>query len=353
MLVRIRSNGRSASASRASRRRRTSIHSQNSACTPFAAIRGGFAAWFVQVGGPLPGEGNLFGPNASTARAARRRRSSHRPMRTCRRVARAWAYGQQGNRYLGLQGMALGPGGQWLQPAAALAQRRQRCRSLSANRGQNFPTISAFAVAGSQVDLTYRVDSATGNSGYPLSVEFLMDDGHGNPDADRPRHLHGGAGADRQGDLLHAAGWRHVGSERCRRRDRDHHPRVFAGPSDNASGARPARPASTRWRASRWFRCRPRCRLACPSRCACARSPRPARRSSRMARSSCRRGSTRLRNASRNWFRSAAARTSEGECPAGHQRSARQCRRAYQGYNAALAAFALPNGGSPPRSCSR
>ena len=41
-----------------------------------------------------------------------------------------------------------------------------------ANNLQNFPEISAFAVNGGQVELGYRVDSATSASTYPLRVDF-------------------------------------------------------------------------------------------------------------------------------------------------------------------------------------
>ncbi len=40
------------------------------------------------------------------------------------------------------------------------------------NRMQNFPEISAFAVNGNQFSVSYRVDSATANSVYPLRVDF-------------------------------------------------------------------------------------------------------------------------------------------------------------------------------------
>ncbi len=46
-----------------------------------------------------------------------------------------------------------------------------------ANNGQNFPEISAFSVTGSNVNLSYRVDSTTGNSAYPIRVEFYKADG--------------------------------------------------------------------------------------------------------------------------------------------------------------------------------
>lgn len=45
------------------------------------------------------------------------------------------------------------------------------------NLGQNFPDVSAFTVAGTLLNLSYRVDSATVNSAYPLRVEFFKADG--------------------------------------------------------------------------------------------------------------------------------------------------------------------------------
>jgi len=49
--------------------------------------------------------------------------------------------------------------------------------AAGANFGQNFPEISAYSVAGGAVDLSYRVDSATLASAYPLRVEFFKADG--------------------------------------------------------------------------------------------------------------------------------------------------------------------------------
>jgi hypothetical protein len=37
---------------------------------------------------------------------------------------------------------------------------------------QNYPEITAYAIAGNQLQLSYKVDSATANSTYPLTVEF-------------------------------------------------------------------------------------------------------------------------------------------------------------------------------------
>jgi hypothetical protein len=42
---------------------------------------------------------------------------------------------------------------------------------------QNFPEISAFAVNGNTLNLSYRVDSATANQRYPLDIDFYLADG--------------------------------------------------------------------------------------------------------------------------------------------------------------------------------
>lgn len=45
------------------------------------------------------------------------------------------------------------------------------------NNGQNFPELSAAAFVGNSINLSYRVDSATTNSLYPLRIEFFKADG--------------------------------------------------------------------------------------------------------------------------------------------------------------------------------
>ena len=45
------------------------------------------------------------------------------------------------------------------------------------NSRQNFPELSAVAINGNTINLSYRVDSSTGNSSYPLRVEFFKADG--------------------------------------------------------------------------------------------------------------------------------------------------------------------------------
>jgi hypothetical protein len=47
----------------------------------------------------------------------------------------------------------------------------------NANNGQNFPEISAFSIATNLLNLSYRVDSASANSLYPLRIEFFKADG--------------------------------------------------------------------------------------------------------------------------------------------------------------------------------
>jgi hypothetical protein len=46
-----------------------------------------------------------------------------------------------------------------------------------ANNGQNFPEISAFSSASGNASLSYRVDSTTTNSVYPLRIEFFKAQG--------------------------------------------------------------------------------------------------------------------------------------------------------------------------------
>ncbi|MBK8066314.1 MAG: Ig-like domain repeat protein [Rhodanobacteraceae bacterium] len=158
------------------------INPQNSVCTPFAAIRGGFSLpGSVQVGGPLPGEGNLFGPNGINR--ARCPAPQIEPPPYAQTVAAGEGMGVwtvQGNRYVGQQGMAVDLVVNGYNQPQRLPNDANDADPLGANRRQNFPTISAFSLAGNQVDVTYRVDSSTGNSLYPLSIEFLKDDGQGN-----------------------------------------------------------------------------------------------------------------------------------------------------------------------------
>lgn len=157
----------------------------NSVCAPFAAIRGGFAQpGSAQIGGLAPGEGNLFGPNGRNRGRCPAPFAAPAPyMQTVAAGEGMGVWQVQGNRYVDMQGMAI----DLVQDDDSNNSLPQRLPNdagdadpLSANRRQNFPTISTFGVVGDQVSLTYRVDSTLANSRYPLSIEFLKDDGQGN-----------------------------------------------------------------------------------------------------------------------------------------------------------------------------
>jgi CSLREA domain-containing protein len=157
----------------------------NSVCAPFAAIRGGFAQpGSAQIGGLAPGEGNLFGPNGRNRGRCPAPFAAPAPyMQTVASGEGMGVWQVQGNRYLGLEGMAI----DLVQTNDTNNSQPQRLPNdaddadpLGANRRQNFPVISAFGLVGDQVSLTYRVDSTPANSRYPLSIEFLKDDGQGN-----------------------------------------------------------------------------------------------------------------------------------------------------------------------------
>lgn len=159
-------------------------------CGPFAAIRSGFPVpGSAQIGGTSPGEGNVFGPNGNRRARCPAPGVAPPPYMQTPAVGEGMGVWQvQGNRYLGLEGMAI----DLKQDNDSGTSQPQRmvndagdADSLAVvapflNRLQNFPTISAFGLAGNQVNLTYRVDSAPANSLYPLNIEFLRDDGRGN-----------------------------------------------------------------------------------------------------------------------------------------------------------------------------
>jgi CSLREA domain-containing protein len=161
------------------------FNANSSVCTPFAAIRGGLAQpGSAQVGGLAPGEGNLFGPNGRNRGRCPAPFVAPAPyMQTVASGEGMGVWQVQGNRYLGVEGMAVDLV-QTNDTNNSLPQRLPNdpddADPLGANRRQNFPTISAFGLAGDQVNLTYRVDSTPANSRYPLSIEFLKDDGQGN-----------------------------------------------------------------------------------------------------------------------------------------------------------------------------
>jgi CSLREA domain-containing protein len=161
------------------------VNFSSSTCAPFAAIRGGFAQpGSAQIGGLAPGEGNLFGPNGiHRARCPAPFAAPAPYMQTVSAGEGMGVWQVQGNRYVNMQGMAI----DLVQTNDSNNSQPQRLPNdaddadpLGANRRQNFPTISAFGLVGDQVNLTYRVDSTPANSRYPLSIEFLKDDGQGN-----------------------------------------------------------------------------------------------------------------------------------------------------------------------------
>ena len=128
----------------------------------------------LQIGGVLPGEGNLF---AYTG-VGRLPTPSQPPFTTSPVVANPSRWAVQGNRFLDNNGTGIDLPGDFSvrQPNDAGDGDGD---GNDSNPRQNFPVISAvsFPAAG-QVQLTYRVDSgfanppAPGQSRYPLNIEF-------------------------------------------------------------------------------------------------------------------------------------------------------------------------------------
>jgi CSLREA domain-containing protein len=113
----------------------------------------------VLLGGILAGEGNVIAFNGLNGVLLNGDRNSIR--------------GNQffGNRQLGIATRFVPLGG---------ANRRlandPNDADVGSNRGQNFPEISAFSSTASTATVSYRIDSATTNSTYPLRVEFFKAD---------------------------------------------------------------------------------------------------------------------------------------------------------------------------------
>jgi CSLREA domain-containing protein len=145
---------------------------------PTGAIRGDARPTSMRI------EGNLFGPNGLT----RGRVPATPPfVQTPALGQDVGVWESRGNRYRGMQGMTVDivrnfndnpprtpndPGDpDQLQIAPPFT-----------NRAQNFPEISAFALAGDQLTLSYRVDSLPAHSAYPLRIEFYRDNGRGDLD---------------------------------------------------------------------------------------------------------------------------------------------------------------------------
>jgi len=112
------------------------------------------------VGGTLAGEGNVIAFNGTQGVATRNTRGQVIGNRI------------HGNGQLGISGRT-GDNG----TTGGRLPNDPGDPDNPANNGQNFPDISAYAVSGGNVNLSYRVDSTTANSAYPLRVEFFKADG--------------------------------------------------------------------------------------------------------------------------------------------------------------------------------
>jgi hypothetical protein len=123
----------------------------------------------VQVGGLLPGEGNTFAAglrlNAGVLGSAVRLPNGSEVSTFVEFAGNAML----GNDGIGVDGPHPTAGG-----GIALGRTLNDPGDADggANNLQNFPQISAFAPAGGQFQVSYLVDSATGNSAYPLRVDF-------------------------------------------------------------------------------------------------------------------------------------------------------------------------------------
>jgi CSLREA domain-containing protein len=112
------------------------------------------------VGGTLAGEGNVFAFNGTQGVATRNTQGQVIANRIYRN-GQLGISGRTGDNGTSSQRIPNDPGDP----------------DNPANNGQNFPDISAYAVSGGNVNLSYRVDSTTANSAYPLRVEFFKADG--------------------------------------------------------------------------------------------------------------------------------------------------------------------------------
>ncbi len=111
------------------------------------------------IGGTLAAEANLIAFNGTLGVATRGTRG---------RVS--------GNQMFGNGQLGIGNSGDSGSAASRRANDPGDPDGIS-NNGQNFPELSAAAFVGNSLNLSYRVDSATGNSAYPLRIEFFKADG--------------------------------------------------------------------------------------------------------------------------------------------------------------------------------
>lgn len=127
-------------------------------------IRGNNGATHVQIGGTGPGEGNVF---AFTG-VSRPTFPSTPPFRSTPVISFPGRWAVLGNRFIGNDGTPfLLQGGTIHSPNDP-----GDADSTAQNSVQNFPEITAATVNGNQLQLIYRVDTATSNANYPLTVEF-------------------------------------------------------------------------------------------------------------------------------------------------------------------------------------
>lgn len=113
----------------------------------------------VVIGGTLPAQANVIAFNGTQGVATRGSRGS-----------------VLGNQMFGNGQLGIGNPGD----NGSTAGRRPNDpgdADAPTNNGQNFPEISAFSFSAGLVNLSYRVDSTTANSAYPLRVEFFKADG--------------------------------------------------------------------------------------------------------------------------------------------------------------------------------
>jgi hypothetical protein len=118
----------------------------------------------VQIGGTGPGEGNVFAYTGATRPAF----PSPPPFRSTPVINFPGRWAVLGNQFISNDGTS------FLLQGGAIHQPNDPGDgdSTAQNNVQNFPEITASTLNGNQLQLTYRVDTATGNANYPLTVEF-------------------------------------------------------------------------------------------------------------------------------------------------------------------------------------
>jgi hypothetical protein len=132
--------------------------------TDSAGLRGNNQATFIQIGGTQPGDGNIIALSGAT----RPLFPSTPPFRTTPAIRYPGRWAILGNSFLANDGVSV----RITEATQHLPNDAGDGDSSQANNRQNFPEISAFNLSGNQLSLAYRVDSATSNASYPLTIEF-------------------------------------------------------------------------------------------------------------------------------------------------------------------------------------